>query len=267
MVSQSSQEAERRRFLRLVSYVLLAAAVVTPVIVSIVVDLPTGANLAQVFSLPATLVATSGVLASGAAAPPRPPQAPSIYRAGESWRRARRPAARVLSAGLLAAALVTVGVKGFPFVAAAFTDRPATPTPTPTGLVDTSGPPLDLSDAQWKAVEEQLSLAKETLSMASECASNVEVGHGDLDMSESASQRIVPLAAEGGVLRMFHALLKKQDMSYADLRRVRDAQGRYLWIHPRFVPVYQPPLPDIPVATHGLLNLSDPGDRERSDRG
>jgi len=55
------------------------------------------------------------------------------------------------------------------------------------------------------------------------------------------------MQAEGGVLRTVHAMLKEQDSTFADLRRVTDAQGRYLWIHPRYLPIYQPPLPEIPT--------------------
>jgi hypothetical protein len=43
-------------------------------------------------------------------------------------------------------------------------------------------------------------------------------------------------------------MLKEQDPTFADLRRVADNSGRYLWVHPRFEPIYQPPpLPDIPT--------------------
>jgi hypothetical protein len=42
-------------------------------------------------------------------------------------------------------------------------------------------------------------------------------------------------------------MLKEQDHTFADLRRVADNNGRYLWVHRRFVPIYQPPLPDIPT--------------------
>lgn len=42
-------------------------------------------------------------------------------------------------------------------------------------------------------------------------------------------------------------MLKEQDYTFADLRRVTDTQGRHVWVHPRFVPIYQPPLPKIPT--------------------
>ena len=55
------------------------------------------------------------------------------------------------------------------------------------------------------------------------------------------------MRAEGGVLRNLHAMLNEQDLTFADLRRVTDAQSRYLWIHPSYLPIYQPPLPEIPT--------------------
>lgn len=45
---------------------------------------------------------------------------------------------------------------------------------------------------------------------------------------------------------MLHATLRQQDITFADLRRVRDEQGRALWVHPKFEHVYNPPLPEIP---------------------
>jgi len=52
------------------------------------------------------------------------------------------------------------------------------------------------------------------------------------------------------MLRQLHATLREQDITYADLRRVRDQQGRYLWIHPRFLDLYQPSLPVIPTSAY-----------------
>jgi len=50
----------------------------------------------------------------------------------------------------------------------------------------------------------------------------------------------------GRVLRTLHVLLAKEDPTFADLRRVTEAGGRYLWVHRRYLPIYQPRLPDIP---------------------
>ncbi|MYR92651.1 MULTISPECIES: leucine-rich repeat domain-containing protein [unclassified Streptomyces] len=103
---------------------------------------------------------------------------------------------------------------------------------------------FDLNDQQWEAVKEQLALSKEILSASAETAQA---------MSDSGNPELVnpntgaaATRAEGGILRMLHASLREQDVTFADLRRVRDPQGRFLWVHQQFVPEYQPPLPVIP---------------------
>ncbi|MGH4009908.1 MAG: hypothetical protein ACRDTH_17445 [Pseudonocardiaceae bacterium] len=42
-------------------------------------------------------------------------------------------------------------------------------------------------------------------------------------------------------------MLKEQDYTFADLRRVTDTQGHHVWVHPRFAPIYRQPLPEIPT--------------------
>lgn len=44
-----------------------------------------------------------------------------------------------------------------------------------------------------------------------------------------------------------HAMLRQQDHTFADLHRVTDTHGRYLWVHRLFLPIYQPPLPETPT--------------------
>ncbi|HEY6422998.1 MAG TPA: hypothetical protein VIY28_07065 [Pseudonocardiaceae bacterium] len=104
---------------------------------------------------------------------------------------------------------------------------------------------LELTDTQWKAVKEQLALGKETLTAAANFAGTATATDGPDDESLASANEIV--RAEGGVLRTLHTTLKEQDPTFADLRRVTDAQGRYLWIHPSYLPIYQPPLPEIPT--------------------
>jgi hypothetical protein len=72
-------------------------------------------------------------------------------------------------------------------------------------------------------------------------------------MALPAESRQLPVrpprpSPEGGLLRQFHAALREQDVGYADLRRVQPTHGGYLWVHPRFLPFYHRPLPDIPTS-------------------
>jgi hypothetical protein len=107
---------------------------------------------------------------------------------------------------------------------------------------------LELTTTQWKAVKEQLALGKETLTAAADFAGAATATDGwDEDSVDTGAPAGGIMRAEGGVLRTLHAMLKEQDPTFADLRRVTDAQGRYLWIHPRYLPIYQPPLPEIPT--------------------
>jgi hypothetical protein len=104
---------------------------------------------------------------------------------------------------------------------------------------------LGLSDSQWGAVEKQLSFAKEILTAAAEATETLADPEEDgLVNKNDRTEGLI--RAEGGILRTFHAMLKEQDIAMADLRRVRDQQGRFLWVHPRFLSIYQPPLPQIP---------------------
>ncbi|MEV4318331.1 COR domain-containing protein [Actinocrispum sp. NPDC049592] len=93
----------------------------------------------------------------------------------------------------------------------------------------------ELTDDQWKGVEEQLTVIKESLGAAAALGTDAE-----------ATRTFEPRAAEGGLLRMLHATLREQDITYADLRKVRAGQ-RILWVHPRFEHIYNPEPPRIPV--------------------
>ncbi len=93
-----------------------------------------------------------------------------------------------------------------------------------------------------------VSLGKQTLTAAADFAGAANTtGDWDEDRLDQRGTAGGIMRAEGGVLRTLHATLKEQDPTFADLRRVTDAQGRYLWIHPRYLPIYQPPLPEIPT--------------------
>jgi hypothetical protein len=108
-----------------------------------------------------------------------------------------------------------------------------------------AGTELSLSTAEWDAVKEQLNLGKETLTAAADFAARASATDSSSRIENHANLNTI-IRAEGGALRTLHAMLKEQDHTFADLRRVTDDQGRYRWVHPRFVPIYQPPLPEIP---------------------
>ncbi|MEE4542225.1 COR domain-containing protein [Streptomyces sp. V4-01] len=105
---------------------------------------------------------------------------------------------------------------------------------------------LALSDGQWTAVSRQLNLGKEILGSSADLAGELPPADGDSALAAQANAEAAPIRAEGGLMRTLHATLREQDVTFADLRRVRDQQGRFLWVHERFVSEYQPPLPVIP---------------------
>jgi hypothetical protein len=108
---------------------------------------------------------------------------------------------------------------------------------------------LGMSDAEWSAVEEQLALAQQSMSAAIEAAETVD-GWAQDDVTAAGAAGAaagVPKAFEGAALRWLHETLREKDPTFADLRRVRDPSGRYLWVHPRFVRVYDPGPPEIPL--------------------
>jgi hypothetical protein len=98
----------------------------------------------------------------------------------------------------------------------------------------------ELDDTQWKAVEEKLSVMKESLGAAATLGADLD----DPQTTLLGSGRAI--LAEGGMLRMLHATLREQDITYADLRKVRAGQ-RILWVHPRFEHIYNPDPPRIPT--------------------
>ena len=105
---------------------------------------------------------------------------------------------------------------------------------------------LELGTPQWDAVKEQLAVGKETLTAAADFAGRAELT-GSSEGIENQADRGSVIRAEGGVLRTLHTILRQQDPTFADLRRVPDTQGRYLWVHPLFQSIYQPSLPEIPT--------------------
>jgi hypothetical protein len=111
------------------------------------------------------------------------------------------------------------------------------------GLADLQ---LNLDDTAREALKEQIALAKESAGAAAEAAEALSDNDDSdaLTRQTGSTERVID--AEGAVLRTLHEVLRKQDPTYADLRKVRDPQQRLLWVHRRYVPYYQPPLPTIP---------------------
>lgn len=108
---------------------------------------------------------------------------------------------------------------------------------------------LDYSDSEWRAVRKQLALAKETLNAAADAADAADATEANSDswgMDSDPGGGVGITSAEGSVLRTLHQMLKEKDSTFADLRRVHD-QGRFLWVHPKFVPRFQLPPPVIPI--------------------
>ncbi|MBQ0992339.1 hypothetical protein KBX08_19890 [Micromonospora sp. H61] len=106
---------------------------------------------------------------------------------------------------------------------------------------------LDFSDEQWKAIEEQVSLANETLNAAAEAANHLTADDHSAGLAEQApTAPTAPVHAEGATLRMLHVALRAQDVTIADLRKVVRPDGRILWVHRQFEHLYHSGLPVIP---------------------
>jgi C-terminal of Roc, COR, domain/Ras of Complex, Roc, domain of DAPkinase/Leucine rich repeat len=107
---------------------------------------------------------------------------------------------------------------------------------------------LELSDRQWSAVQKQLGVGRDTVAPLVDRGQGVSAdadGRG-LPPQHDDGDGDLPVYAEGGLLRSLHETLRRKDPTFADLRRVRNSHGRYLWVDERYQAVYQPPLPEIP---------------------
>ncbi|CCH17513.1 COR domain-containing protein [Micromonospora lupini] len=106
---------------------------------------------------------------------------------------------------------------------------------------------LEFNEEQWKAVEEQVSMANETLNAAAEAANHLSAGDHSAGLAERArGGPTSPIIAEGATLRTLHAALRAQDVTIADLRKVVRPDGRILWVHRQFEHLYHGGLPVIP---------------------
>ncbi|MEU4337342.1 COR domain-containing protein [Micromonospora lupini] len=106
---------------------------------------------------------------------------------------------------------------------------------------------LEFNEEQWKAVEEQVSMANETLNAAAEAANHLSAGDHSAGLAERArGGPTSPIIAEGAALRTLHVALRAQDVTIADLRKVVRPDGRILWVHRQFEHLYHGGLPVIP---------------------
>ena len=106
---------------------------------------------------------------------------------------------------------------------------------------------LDFSEEQWKAIEEQVSLANETLNAAAEAANHLTADDHSAGLAERVpTAPTAPVHAEGAALRTLHVILRAQDVTIADLRKVVRPDGRILWVHRQFEHLYHSGLPVIP---------------------
>ncbi|MCX5069853.1 ADP-ribosylation factor-like protein [Micromonospora lupini] len=106
---------------------------------------------------------------------------------------------------------------------------------------------LEFTEEQWKAVEEQVSMANETLNAAALAADHLTAGDHSAGLAERArGGPTSPIIAEGATLRTLHVALRTQDVTIADLRKVVRPDGRILWVHRQFEHLYHGGLPVIP---------------------
>jgi hypothetical protein len=106
---------------------------------------------------------------------------------------------------------------------------------------------LDLSDNQWKAVKKELILDKETIGAVADTGQKLKLRQENVLADDIDAEPGTAIRAEGGIMRMLHNTLREQDITFADLRRVRHPQGQFLWVHEQFVTEYLPLPPAIPT--------------------
>ena len=94
-----------------------------------------------------------------------------------------------------------------------------------------------LDENTFKGMEEQLDLGQKALestlksselftNQTSDKFDNLEVGN--------------IIEAQGSVLRELHAILKQKDPNFTNLglERIQNKQGKFLWVHPKYVGEY-----------------------------
>lgn len=102
--------------------------------------------------------------------------------------------------------------------------------------VVTAGAKVAIPEADYKAIEGQLSLGKETadsLLKGGEKAGKSLAKDDGLEFDSGSAVR-----ADGAILRQLHAWLKEKDPGLGGLVRVMNRRQEFLWVHPQFEDQY-----------------------------
>ncbi len=98
--------------------------------------------------------------------------------------------------------------------------------------VSISGIKLEMDEAAYKAIEEQLDFSQKIIdaSLTGAEKSLTWLGGSDKALPEHDDA----VRATGGLLRELHAIIKEKDPSFGNLVRVRNKRQEFLWVHPQF---------------------------------
>ncbi|MBE9029633.1 hypothetical protein IQ266_07810 [filamentous cyanobacterium LEGE 11480] len=92
---------------------------------------------------------------------------------------------------------------------------------------------LNLSDAAYKGIDEQIGMTQQTLTLASKGVTDTLAVKSDRQFDRGDSIR-----AQGAVLRKLHTQIKTKDPSFGGLERVQNRRSEFLWVHKQFVSEY-----------------------------
>jgi hypothetical protein len=101
--------------------------------------------------------------------------------------------------------------------------------------VASSAVKLALDDRVYKGIEKQLDLAHKTIDSVGKGVEKAKDLLGQIPFDVEHGEAI---AAQGGVLRQLHALLKQKDPGFGGLIRVQNKRQEFLWVHPQFEKEY-----------------------------
>lgn len=102
--------------------------------------------------------------------------------------------------------------------------------------VSTSGIKLEMDDAAYNAIEEQLDFSQKIIDASLTGAEKSLTWLGGSDKALPESDDFI--RATGGLLRELHAIIKEKDPSFGNLVRVRNKRQEFLWVHPQFESEY-----------------------------
>ncbi len=100
---------------------------------------------------------------------------------------------------------------------------------------------INLDDAPYKAIEEQLDFSKSIIDATIGGAKVGEwMGAADttLEYDKAKMEHGEPIRAQSETLRELHALLKAKDPGFGGLVRVRNKRQEFLWVHPQYEKEY-----------------------------